>query len=144
MMLNICEDYYSLDTHVLRGEPDKQDPSFVWPFGSFLEALGDVYTAFPDNETVKEYYLDALDNGLEKYRVNETITTPTGVHENVVYYNSSSGNRGDYYYDDNAWICIQLLEAYKAFGEEKSSKLRKSVSSPVFKSSTKARFVSGK
>ena len=117
LMLNVCKDYYSLDAHVLKGQPDQSGPSFVWPFGSFLEALGDVYSAFPENETIKTYYVDALNEGLKKYRVNETITTPTGTHENIVYYNSSMGNRADYYYDDNAWICIRLLEAYKTFGD---------------------------
>lgn len=119
LMLNICEDYYSLEKHMLKGEPTAgSGDCFVWAFGSFLEALGDNLALYPENETLKTYYLDALNEGIKRYKVKGSVTTPTGTHKDITYYNASVGNRGDYYYDDNAWICLQFLRAYELLGDK--------------------------
>lgn len=36
-----------------------------------------------------------------------------------MYYNAGRGSSGDFYYDDNAWICYQYIEAYELLGEDK-------------------------
>jgi len=119
LILNVCEDYYSLDTHILKGEPREDSGSAcVWPFASFLEALSDVYALFPSDETVKKYYVDALDYGLDGFKVGANITYPTGSSREV-YYNAVYHSTGDYYYDDDAWVCFQLLHAYELLGDEK-------------------------
>ncbi len=115
----VCKDYYSLDTHILQNDLQSTWGTTLWPFGSFMEALTETYKLYPENETIKKYLLDALDNGLNNFKVTTDLTTPAGEFKNITYYNASAFNRGDYYYDDNAWICIQLLEAYELFGDEK-------------------------
>ncbi len=119
LMLRIIEDYYDKDSHDLHTEKeDTGGNAFVWPFGAFLEALSDTYELFPGDEIIKETYVDALDKGLAKYRVKGTVTAPSGEYKSIVYYNASAGNKGDYYYDDNAWICLQLLRAYDLLGDK--------------------------
>jgi predicted alpha-1,6-mannanase (GH76 family) len=86
-----------------------------------LEALSTTYALYPDNETVKKTYVDALTNGVDKYKVTKATITNTQTKErfkNITYYNASAGGSGDYYYDDNAWICIQFLYAYELLQDE--------------------------
>lgn len=118
LMLTVIADYYDPVSHDLHGEPNGSGNSFVWPFASFLEALGDTYELFPQDETIKATYIDALDHGIVKYHVKSKLSTPAGEFPGTVYYNSSAGNRGDYYYDDNAWICLQFLRAYDLLGDK--------------------------
>lgn len=118
LILNIIEDYYDREDHDLHTERGGDGNAFVWPFGSFLEALSDTYELFPEDETIRSTYIDALTNGIAKYRVKGKVTTPTGEFSDIVYYNASVGNRGDFYYDDNAWICLQFLRAYDLLGDE--------------------------
>lgn len=119
LTLNIIEDYYSMDTHILKGDLGSNDGSFVWAFGSYVEALADTYVFHPDNQTIKNAYIDALDNGFARFRVQSDLSTPAGNFSNVVYYNASAGNSGDYYYDDNAWVAIQYLNAYEILDDKK-------------------------
>ena len=92
----------------------------VWGYASFMEAMAEAYRLFPDDKTIKKAYLDSLDNGIMKYKVsNATITTPNGEKHTVSYYNAGRGGKGDYYYDDDAWICIQFLNAYDLLKDEK-------------------------
>lgn len=119
-MKKMNKDYYNIRTHVLSGDPRSGNMPAVWGFGAYLEALADWYHVCPDNEDAKTYYVDALDNCLPKYRVKAgSLVTPAGKFQNIVYYNAGAGGQGDYYYDDNAWICYQLLNAYVQLGEEK-------------------------
>lgn len=122
LMLKTIDDYYTKRTNWLKSTTkDKNtDSSAVWGVGSFIEALAETYRIYPDNETVKEIYIDAITELLDCYKVkNATITTPDKTRHTVTYYNATRNSSGDYYYDDNAWICIQLLEAYKLLGDEK-------------------------
>ncbi len=115
----ICKDYYSLETHMLQNDLQATWGTTLWPFGSFLEALTETYKLYPENETIRTYLLDALDYGLNNFKVEGALSTPVGDFENIVYYNASAFNHGDYYYDDNAWIALQFLNAYEIFGDQK-------------------------
>lgn len=113
--------YYNKRTHTVKTSLTDANPAYIWPVASFLEALSEAYNLYPDNETIRTAYLDCLDNCLPTYRVdNASIrNVETGeVFRGQTYYNSSRGNSGDFYYDDNAWICIRFLTAYEQFGNE--------------------------
>lgn len=119
LMKKITSTYYNKRMHQLNGEPTGGQ-SVLWGFGAYLEALADWYALCPDSPEAKEYYLDALEKGLPKYRVSVgRLVTPAGSTSKVVYYNAGAGGNGDYYYDDNAWICYQLLNAYVQLKDEK-------------------------
>ena len=118
LCLNVIDDYYMSSKHILRTEPKSTTPAYVWPFASFLEMLSDALRLYPDNEKIKECYTDALTDGISGYRVKvSSLRTSAGSFKNIVYYNSSRGGSGDYYYDDNAWVCLQFLTAYELLGD---------------------------
>ncbi len=122
LMLTTIKDYYTSRTHWLKSTTTNNATGAcaVWGVGAFIEALTETYKIFPENEKVKATYIDALTGLLDAYKVeNATIVTPDKTRHTVTYYNASRGNAGDYYYDDNAWICIQLLEAYKLLNDSK-------------------------
>lgn len=115
----IISDYYVSRTHMVRAEPKSSNAAFVWAFGAFLEALSDTLRIYPDDENIKAVYIDALTNGISAYRVRvSNLKTPAGSFRNITYYNAGRGGSGDYYYDDNAWICYQFLTAYELLGEK--------------------------
>lgn len=120
LVLTVCEQYYDLRSHTLATSLTDRKGTTVWPLASFIEMLAEAHRSFPSNETIKKYYVDALDNCLRKHMVTgATITPPSGkVYKNQIYYNAGPNWQGDFYYDDNAWICIQLLDAYKLLGKE--------------------------
>lgn len=119
LTMNIIEDYYSMNTHVFAADLNTSNSSAVWGFGAYIEALADTYVLHRDNETIKAAYIDALENGINRFRVQGNLSTPAGSFSNIVYYNATAGNSGDYYYDDNAWIALQFLNAYEILGDEK-------------------------
>ncbi|MGM9681575.1 MAG: glycoside hydrolase family 76 protein [Eubacteriales bacterium] len=113
--------YYNKRTHTVKTSLTDSNPAYIWPVASFLEALSEVYTLYPENKTVKDAYLDCLDNCLPTYRVDNATIRNVETGESFrgqTYYNASRGNAGDFYYDDNAWICIRFLTAYEQFGNE--------------------------
>lgn len=116
LLKNIISDYYDMDTHVLRGEPNSNGACAVWAAASFVEALAEGYRVCPEDDLIYRTYVDALNNCLTAYKVNGSIQTPSGTW-NVSYYNATRGNAGDYYYDDDAWICLQYLNAYTLLGD---------------------------
>lgn len=119
LMKKITSKYYNKRMHQLNGEPTGGQ-AVLWGFGAYLEALADWYALCPNSTEAKEAYVEALDNGLKKYRVSVgRLSTPAGSTPKVVYYNAGAGGSGDYYYDDNAWICYQLLNAYVQLGDKK-------------------------
>ena len=119
LMLKSIKDYYNPRTNWLRVSVEDSNACAVWAVGAFIEALAETHKLFPDNKEVKDTYIDALDGLLKDYKVENTnINTPNGTVK-VTYYNATRGLRGDYYYDDNAWLCIQFIEAYKLLGDEK-------------------------
>lgn len=119
---NICSDYYATRTNMLRDSYKGSGRSSLWGFAAFLEALADAYALYPDDEIVKKNYVDALDEGLAAYKVtgaNIRNTASGESYRNQVYYNATAGGTGDYYYDDDAWVCYQLLNAYVLLDNEK-------------------------
>ena len=114
----IVKDYWNRDT--AKGNLDGNNLTYVWGYGSFMEAMAEAYRLFPEDQTIKQAYISCLGTGISKYKVtNATITTPNGQTHTVSYYNASRGNAGDYYYDDDAWVCIQFLNAYELLQDER-------------------------
>ncbi len=112
--------YYNTKTGSLKTSLINDAEACLWPFASFLESLSEAYSCYPDDEELKKVYKSALDTGLQGYRVeNATVKAPAGTFENQLYFNAGWRTAGDYYYDDNAWICYQLFKAYDLLGEQK-------------------------
>ena len=120
LTLKVCEQYYDLNTHTLATSQTNRGATTVWPLAAYIEMLAEAYRLYPDNETVRTYYVDALDNCLKMHQVdNATIRPPSGkMFRRITYYNAGPNWQGDFYYDDNAWICIQLIDAYQQLGNE--------------------------
>ena len=110
----LCKDCYSVLHHTLNKATDQTGLPYVWSVGAFLEAMSDACRLFPRDLRLLTTYTDALTKLLKRYLVkDDTLQTPSGEVSGISYYNASAGNSGDYYYDDNEWVCIQLLEGYR-------------------------------
>ncbi len=119
LMLNVIDLYYNERSNTLGSQPHATSGAAVWGVASYIEALAETYRLYPDNAEIKAAYIAALDKCLPKYEVADTvINTPSGDYT-VTYYNAMAGGSGDYYYDDDAWICIQFLNAYELLGDAK-------------------------
>ncbi len=119
LMVETINNYYNKRSHTVQTDLNNSSTAYVWPTTAFVEALAESYAMYPDNQTIKDCYIDMLDNGFDQFKVsNVTLTTPAGRFTGITYYNSSRGNSGDFYYDDNAWICVRYLTAYEQFGNE--------------------------
>lgn len=119
LMVETIRNYYSVRSHTVKTSLTDGNTAFVWPTTAFVEALAESYVLYPDNAEIRKCYIDMLDNGFDAFKVeNATLSTPSGTHRGITYYNSSRGNRGDFYYDDNAWICLRYLTAYEQFENE--------------------------
>lgn len=117
LLKNTIEDYYDRASHAVHDKPTDTGASAVWPATSFVEALAEGYRLCPEDDLIYRTYVDVLNNALTAYKVNGTITTPSGTY-NISYYNAVREGTGDYYYDDDAWICLQYLNAYTLLGDE--------------------------
>ena len=96
--------------HSLKEHMGEGGMPYVWAAASLTENLTDACRLFPNSAALKASLRDALTNVLGKYLVeNAGIKAPKAEYKGVSYYNASAGNTGDYYYDDNEWVCIQLL-----------------------------------
>ena len=116
LMRQIIKDYWR--TTSLCSDP-KTGKAVVWGFASFMEAVAEAYRLYPDDKTIAKAYRNALTKGIQQYKVTDAkITTPDGQTHTVSYYNAGAGGRGDYYYDDDAWICIQFLNAYELLKDD--------------------------
>ena len=114
----LLKEQYDMVHHRMRDKPGQNNMPFVWSAASFIETMADAYRLFPRNARLKLDYCDALSNTLKEYLVEDAdITTPSGVVSGVSFYNSSAGNQNSYYYDDNEWVCIQLLLGYQQLGK---------------------------
>lgn len=108
----------NLVTHKLYKRTNEKGSPTVWPAASYIEMLCDAYRLCPANVSLKLHYADALTKVLDRYKVeNARINAPQGTYDGVTYYNASAGGEGDFYYDDNAWICIQQLLGYRNLGK---------------------------
>ena len=100
--------------HKLDKKTDQGGMPYVWSAASYIEMLSDAYRLFPGDIRLRLNYRDALKNLLPRYlAADQSIHTPSGTVDGVSYYNASAGSSGDYYYDDNEWVCFQLLLGYQ-------------------------------
>ncbi len=128
LMVETIRKYYTKRTHTVKASLTDGNTAYVWPTTAFVEGLAEAYVMYPDNKTIKDCYIDMLDNGFDQFKVsNATLTTPAGRFTGITYYNSSRGNQGDFYYDDNAWICVRYLTAYEQFKNEDYLKRAKEI-----------------
>ena len=105
--------------HTVKEKLGDGDKAYIWAVASMIEATADAYRLYPANLKLRAYYSDALTQTVNRYLVeNAEISTPGRVYNGISYYNASAGNAGDYYYDDNEWICIQLLLGYRQLGKK--------------------------
>ena len=117
LTLSILPKSYDLRSHKTYDYMDKSDYAFVWPAASLIESVADAYRLFPGSIKLRTYYSDMLTNGIERYLVKDAvITAPEKEYSGISYYNSYPGGKDDYYYDDNEWVCIQLLLGYGQLG----------------------------
>ncbi|MBR5427843.1 MAG: hypothetical protein IK118_05800 [Clostridia bacterium] len=109
---------YDILRHTLHSKTDSTEVTYIWGAASYLEMLSDAYRLFPGDVTLRANYRDALKQMLPRYlAADQTIETADGAVDGISYYNASRGNTGDYYYDDNEWVCIQLLIGYENLGD---------------------------
>ena len=100
--------------HTLARKTDAGGMPYVWSAASYLEMLSDAYRLYPGDVRLRLNYRDALKKLLPKYlAVDQTVDPPSGAVSGVSYYNASAGSAGDFYYDDNEWVCVQLLLGYQ-------------------------------
>ena len=128
LMKIIIRDYYNKKTNTVLNADG--GAITLWGVGGFLEAITSTYKAFPEDEEIKSVYEGLLKIGLRKFKVKYTDNGYSGAKVNGVtpyYYNASAGNRGDYYYDDDLWIAIQFIEAYKLLGNKDYLKLAQEI-----------------
>lgn len=126
LVKRMIDDYYNRTTHIVGEQPGNTGSTTLWPATSFVEAVAEAYRACPDDPYIYSTYIDWLNNCLPlNFRVEATITTPNRGKFDVVYYNAVANSRGDYYYDDDAWVCLQLLNAYDLLGDERYLELAK-------------------
>ena len=93
---------------------------YVWSAASMIETLADANRLFPASVRVRSAYRDALTRVIGKYLVRDAaIRTPQAEYKGLSYYNASAGNADDYYYDDNEWVCIQLLLGARQLGDDR-------------------------
>ncbi|MFC1223081.1 glycoside hydrolase family 76 protein [Pedobacter sp. BG31] len=78
--------------------------SFLWPFSGMFSAAN-VLVKYPDLRDRYTQYLDSLTIGVLAYR--DTVRIPSGYQAYPV-----ALEKADRYYDDNALVCIDYLEAY--------------------------------
>ena len=110
----LLTDCYNITAHTMNSKIGETGMPYVWGAACFVEAISDAYRLFPANARLKTDYRDALKKCLPKYlATDQTIHAPSGDSQGITYYNASAGNQGDFYYDDNAWVCIQLLTGYR-------------------------------
>lgn len=117
------DDYYNRDTHRVGEQPGATGATTIWPATSFIESVAEAYRACPDDPYIYSTYVDLLNNCLSSYRVQATITTPSGTYNDVVFYTAGTFPSPDwpydYYYDDDAWVCIQYINAYELLGDKR-------------------------
>ncbi|MGN1410734.1 MAG: glycoside hydrolase family 76 protein, partial [Eubacteriales bacterium] len=101
----------------------KKQISFLWPFSVLLEATSALYECNTDDAELREYYVLLLDKFLPRYEGSKP-----GVK--LVY--SSTTNNGDRYYDDNEWIVIEYIRAYRLLGDEKYLESAKTLAEYVY------------
>lgn len=83
---------------------DEKPVSFLWPFSGMFSAAN-VLVRYPELKPKYSKYLDSLTVGVSAYR--DTTRVPVGYQAYP-----ATLEKSDRYYDDNALVCIDYLEAY--------------------------------
>ncbi|MFC4211079.1 glycoside hydrolase family 76 protein [Pedobacter lithocola] len=90
---------------------DEKAVSFLWPFSGMFSAAN-VLIRYPDLKPKYSKYLDSLTIGVSDYR--DTTRSPVGYQAYP-----ATMEKSDRYYDDNALVCIDYLEAYLNTNDKK-------------------------
>ena len=113
----IVEDYWESVSEVLTynipRDPEQQDIAFAWPYMQTLSMCLRLLSLGGDTDDVRQTYGQLLD-GLEYYR---------GMRFDYLAYCSVRGYdvgtaAGDFFYDDNLWVALELLNAYELLGDD--------------------------
>ena len=88
----------------------KKQIAFLWPFSVLLESVSSLYECDTTDEELRNYYVLLLDKFLPRYE---------GSMSGIKRVYASTMDNGDKYYDDNEWIVIELVRAYRLLGDEK-------------------------
>ena len=129
LTLTVCRQYYDLTADVLATNLEDRNIATVWPLTAYIEMLAEAHRLYPDHPSVKKYYRKALEYCLSDYLVEDvTIRSASGeFYHHMLYYNAGANRAGDYYYDDNAWIAIRLIDAYRQLDEKKYLELAEGI-----------------
>ena len=103
LMERIVTAYGSGDGHMVLERRGEEQPAFLWPYSTYVQATADVYKVAPDDAIRRARYMAALE-GIEAYH--------TGRASPGRSYAASYGGAGDVYYDDNMWIALAFVEGY--------------------------------
>jgi hypothetical protein len=106
----IIKDFWDENGKVANEKLIGNDKAFLWPYGGFLEAVSAGYENFPEDESLKCLYIDVL-NGIAQYKNLRD--------DSLLAYAATNGGHGDVYYDDNVWIVIGYLKAYRLLKDKK-------------------------
>jgi uncharacterized protein YyaL (SSP411 family) len=84
--------------------------AFVWPFSQIVAAAGDVYERLGGP---RRKYRRIVHDGFANYW--DDTATPPAYSPSVVPPYVEDGER---YYDDNAWVGLELIRAYRLLGDQ--------------------------
>lgn len=109
-LAKVREGFWNKDGGFAKEKLIGNDKAFLWPYGGHAEAIAAQFEVYPDCEHAKELYLETLD-GIRPYMVCRS--------DGYLSYAAANGGGGDVYYDDNAWLVIIYMNAYKNLGDKK-------------------------
>lgn len=101
----IQENFYIKDSGYYRelalGQKAEKPVSYLWPLCAMVQAGNEMDVLFSSN-----HYMDDIITVIEKYRDSRPPTVGFSSYK-------LNGELGDRFYDDNQWIGIAALDAYK-------------------------------
>lgn len=109
-LANVRRGFWNSDGGFAKEKLIGTDKAFLWPYGGHAEAIAAQYEVYPDCEHAKALYLETLE-GIRPYMVCRD--------DGYLAYAAANGGSGDIYYDDNAWLVIIYMNAYKTLGDKK-------------------------
>lgn len=118
LLAAIREGFWNADGYFAKEKLIGVDKAFLWPYGGHTEAVAAQLEVYPDCGQAKQMYLDTL-FGLFPYQVCRD--------DGHLAYAASNGGAGDIYYDDNVWLSIIFMNAYRILGDDKWLDLSKRV-----------------
>lgn len=106
----VREGFWNTDGGFAKEKLIGNDKAFLWPYGGHTEAIAAQFEVYPDCDHAKQLYLETLE-GIRPYMVCRD--------DGLLAYAAANGGSGDIYYDDNAWLVIIYMNAYKNLGDKK-------------------------